>query len=665
MDGIEQNKGERKPAVRVIALLLLIFAFVPLLTSTAWVVKGVRDVTTADELAAFDFSAGVGRIRRVLFDFYPGKLYSPEELETGGIPAADPNEADRKTVSCATCRLVLRLKAGQVYGLNGDSATYAQKLWVDGKLLSQVGTVSETADGFVPKTCNYTVYFTAGEEPTVIVMQRSNFVHAYADFFEVVLGPADQITALANGRLLRVELVFGAMVTASAFFLSAFLFFRSRRELLYFSAACILIAVRSAFVSPKPVMILIPNLNWYLGHKIECCSLLAAALFLLLFYNTVFRGAVPRWLRLAGYGLLGAAVCLYALLPSRLYSRVTRQVLYTVGLYFLAYLAALLTGVFRRGSAVRTPGNLIILLGGCVSICLGLLDALRYRHAADINLMQTGLLILIYVVMLGIMLRIRETELALAEASKREEAILERNRELRQLDNIRTGFLADISHEMRTPLTVMSSYAGLTKMQIKGGKVDADTLDNLDIIQHEAVRLGSMTEQIKLSSIKREQQMQETDCDLNQMLVEVSRFCGPICVKNENRIELSLSPRPVRVCVIEDTIFQVLYNLITNANRHSRNSAITLFDEAAEGYAQVRVTDRGSGMDKATAAHAFDRGFSRDGSSGLGLPLCRIIVEEHGGTIKISSVPGKGTEILFTIPLAEEEDHDKSADSGH
>jgi signal transduction histidine kinase len=551
-----------------------------------------------------------------------------------------------------------------VYGINGDSATYAQKIWVDGKLLSEVGTVSETADSFVPKTCNYSAYFTAGDGPTVIVMQRSNFVHAYGDFFEVILGPAQQITALVNGRLLRVELVFGAMVTASLFFLAAFFFFRERRELLYFAAACVLMAIRSSFVSPKPVMILLPNLNWYLGHKIECCSLLAAIVLLLLFYNTVFKGVVPKVMRYLGYGLTGTAVCIYALLPSTIYSRFTSLVDYVIGLYFLAYLAALLIGVFRRSSAVRTPGSMIVLLGGGISICFGLLDALRYRHAADINLMQTGLLILIYVVMLGIMLRMRETELALADASAREETILERNRELRQLDNIRTGFLADISHEMRTPLTVMSSYAGLTKMQIKGGKVDDETLDNLDIIQHEAVRLGTMTEQIKLSSVKREQETQETNCDLNQMLVEVSRFCAPICVKNENRIELALCPHPVCVCVIEDTIFQVLYNLITNANRHSRGTAITLSVAAADGFAQVRVTDRGSGMDEATIANAFNRGFSPDGSSGLGLPLCKIIVEEHGGTIKINSTPGKGTEILFTIPLSEEGEHEQPADTG-
>ena len=664
MDDTERDREKRRSALGLMLILLLIFVFVPLLTSTAWVVRNVQDVTTADELASADFSSGLIRIKRDLFSFYPGRLYSPEELESATIQASDPHAADRKTVSCATCRIVLHLKAGQVYGINGDSATYAQKIWVDGKVLSKVGTVSETADGFVPKTCNYTIYFTAGEKPTVIVMQRSNFVHAYGDFFEVILGPADQITAFINERLLRLELVFGAMFTASVFFLTASLFFESKKELLYFSAACILVAIRSSFVSPKPIMVLFPNLNWYLGHKIECCSLLLAAYFLQLFYNAVFRGVVPKAVQYAGHAITGTCFCIYLLLPSRIYTEMTSWISYLIAIYFLVFLIVLLIGVFRRRSTVCTRGNMIVLLGGAISICLGLLDVLRYRHAADINLMQTGLLILVYVVMLGIMLRMRETELALAEASKREEAILERNHELRQLDNIRTSFLADISHEMRTPLTVMSSYAGLTKMQIKGGKVDTGTLENLDIIQHEAVRLGTMTEQIKLSSVRQEQQHQETLCDLNRMLEEVSRFCAPICAKNNNRIGLKLSPASIQVRVIEDTIFQVLYNLITNANRHSHDSSIMLSDTIADGFAQVRVTDHGTGMDENTMANAFNRGFSPDGSSGLGLPLCKIIIEEHGGTIKIESTPGKGTEILFTIPLTEEASHEYPADSG-
>jgi signal transduction histidine kinase len=203
-------------------------------------------------------------------------------------------------------------------------------------------------------------------------------------------------------------------------------------------------------------------------------------------------------------------------------------------------LAALLAA-FSGAARGPDPGNLIVLLGGGISICCGLLDALRYRHAADINLMQTGLLILDLCGHAGHHAAHARNGARAGGGLSARRPYLERNRELRQLDNIRTSFLADISHEMRTPLTVMSSYAGLTKMQIMGGKVSGDTLENLDIIQHEAVRLGTMTEQIKLSSVKREQQIQETDCDINQMLVEVSRFCAPICVKNENRIELESS----------------------------------------------------------------------------------------------------------------------------
>lgn len=133
-------------------LFLLIVVLVPFFTATAWTVGPVTDLTTQAELSSFDFSSGVGRVSRMLFSFYPGKLYTPEDFAANAsIPSSDPNVSDRKTVSCATCRILLSLKEGTVYGINADSATYAQKLWVDGQLLSEEGQVSETREGFVPK----------------------------------------------------------------------------------------------------------------------------------------------------------------------------------------------------------------------------------------------------------------------------------------------------------------------------------------------------------------------------------------------------------------------------------------------------------------------------------------------------------------------------------
>jgi hypothetical protein len=65
-----------------------------------------------------------------------------------------------------------------------------------------------------------------------------------------------------------------------------------------------------------------------------------------------------------------------------------------------------------------------------------------------------------------------------------------------------------------------------------------------------------------------------------------------------------------------------------------------------------------SGIDQQALPHLFERGFSGDGSSGLGLPICKEIIEEHGGSIRIESVPEKGTGVYFTLPCAKgETDH--------
>lgn len=649
----------------ILLILLLILVLVPFFTATAWTVGHVTDLTTASELSSYDFSKGAGRISRMLFSFYPGRLYTPADFQSGSLPSTDPHVADRKTVACATCRLVLHLKKGTVYGINADSATYAQKLWVDGQLLSDVGAVSETKTGFVPKTLNYTVYFTAGDAPTEIVIERSNYVHTYADFFELILGPQNLISQMVKLRLFRVALVLGAMVTAFFFFLIAYFCFIGQRELLYFAISIAFITVRSSFVAPKPVMVLFPDLNWYLGHKLECCSLIAAMLFLLLFYNRIFPHIVPGAIRLAGYLLAGFFLVWYAVLPSVLYTRLTNAAHYLIAAYAAFYLLCLIIGLLLHYRAISASGadwekerlgNCLTLAGGIICLLYILIDTFRYRHGGDINLMQTGLLTLIYTVMLGMMLRIREMHYALTESSNREDVILQKNRELLELGRLRAGFMADVSHEMRTPLTVISSYAGLTKLQIENGKIGPDTTENLDLIQHEAVRLGTMTEQIKSSYAKRELNMQNDLYEVNTMLESAARFCRPICEKRGNLIQVDRYEADLMLCVSEDSIFQVLYNLISNANRHCHDSVIRLSAGRTGDRAVIRVTDHGTGMDVQTAGRAFERGFSGDNSTGFGLAICRSIIEDYEGSITLESSIGSGTEVTILLPLGRKKD---------
>lgn len=626
----------------------------------SWGTIRVPMIDTREEQETFDFSAEMGHVSRNLFDCYPNALYTPEDFAAGvtGTPAYtidSENNGERKKLSYETERLLVNLPEGQVYTINADSATYAQKVWVDGQLLSEVGQVSDSPEGFVPKTDNYTISFTAGSGPTEIVIQRSNFVHAEGTIFEIYLGPQEQVLQMANLRLVRSVFVISALITAAMFFASVFLFFRDRKQYLWFALSCLFIALRSAFVSPKPIMIVFPSLNWYFGHKLECCQLPLALFFLLLFYADVFRGRVPRKVRLAGYIVCLGSAGVYALLPSVVYSRFTQTIIYVICGYMLVYIGFLFAGLRRSGKEFRQQEYVLMYCGVVASFLMGMLDGMRYHRAADRNYGQIGMLLYVFLNTMALVLELRKTEDALDEAAAREEETRQANNMLTRLIQIRSSFLSDISHEMKTPLTVMSGYAGLTKKQIEKQAVNAETLENLEIIQQESVRLGHMVEQMKNYSASKDRAITLVDTNLNELLYKAADFCRPICAKNNNTVVVDTPDTPIIVRAMSESVLQVLYNLIINSNRHCQNSLITLRTRREGGKAVVWLIDRGDGIEPDILKHAFERGVSGDKSTGLGLALCRDIVSDHEGDISIESVIGEGTTVKFTLRLKESE----------
>jgi len=227
---------------------------------------------------------------------------------------------------------------------------------------------------------------------------------------------------------------------------------------------------------------------------------------------------------------------------------------------------------------------------------------------------------------------------------------------LGRLNSVKSDFLSSLSHEMRTPLTIMGGYAGATMRQIKKNAVDAGTLQNLDTIQQEALRLGRLVEQLKAVSLEKERQLTLTDTDAGTLLKKVAAFCGPIYRKNGNRITVEAGPEPIPLRVNTDHIFQVLFNLITNANNHTQGGRIVLSAVAEENAVRFEVRDDGGGIDPALLDSVFERGVSGSGGTGLGLAICKEIVEEYGGRIVLLSGEGEGTTVRFTLPYTEEDE---------
>ena len=132
--------------------------------------------------------------------------------------------------------------------------------------------------------------------------------------------------------------------------------------------------------------------------------------------------------------------------------------------------------------------------------------------------------------------------------------------------------------------------------------------------------------------------------DLAATLRYAADFCEPLCKRNSNRITVTCE-EGIGADISEDLIFHCLYNLISNSTRHCRGNVIELSGEKADDKAVIRVTDHGDGMTEEQMEKAFERGFSGDSGSGIGLALCRKITEDNGGIIRLGNTPGGGLTV--------------------
>ncbi|WP_304426210.1 HAMP domain-containing sensor histidine kinase [uncultured Adlercreutzia sp.] len=236
--------------------------------------------------------------------------------------------------------------------------------------------------------------------------------------------------------------------------------------------------------------------------------------------------------------------------------------------------------------------------------------------------------------------------------------------ELSGTEMMRAGFISDFSHEFRTPINTLSGFAQL----LREGDLSPEERDEyLQIIADESVRLSGLSERILLLS-KMEAATILPDAREIEVAESVRRAAAIVEPKaREKGVELALSLDERRIVGNGDYLVQLWMNLLDNAVKFSPAGtcvSVALYGGRAcsEGGASAGeegvtcwVSDEGPGMDERTRAHLFDRFYQGDTShsregNGLGLSVARRIVELHGGTIEVASIPNKGTSFEVRLP---------------
>jgi len=223
----------------------------------------------------------------------------------------------------------------------------------------------------------------------------------------------------------------------------------------------------------------------------------------------------------------------------------------------------------------------------------------------------------------------------------------------------REDFLAIAAHELRTPATSIKGYAQLALRRLATGRAGGDeglqaTLESLDGQTDRLTRLvGQLLDVAQLEA--RQLKLDLATVDLVAVVHGQVEFAKHRSARHGWEV---VTPPVMSARVDAGRIEQVLANLLDNAIRYSpQGGSISVTLSAADSEALLEVADQGIGIDPNRAAAIFDRFYQAHternyGGMGLGLYICREIVERHGGTISAAAVPGSGTSFRVRLPLA-------------
>jgi heavy metal sensor kinase len=231
-------------------------------------------------------------------------------------------------------------------------------------------------------------------------------------------------------------------------------------------------------------------------------------------------------------------------------------------------------------------------------------------------------------------------------------------------------FTADAAHELRTPLALMQSQLELALRAAHRSADDQRVLEELHADVERLTRIAAALLMLARGDAKWIELSQD-DIDLGALVDLVAEHYRPLA--RQAGVDLTVAAEPVSLVGDDDRLVQVLVNLLDNALRHTPpGKRVTVGCRPDGAQAQLWVADEGAGIAPEHLPHLFERFYRveagrnrHQGGIGLGLSITKLLVEQHGGSITISSTPEKGTIVMITLPYQPRSPNQVECRAGH
>ncbi|RLT21134.1 MAG: hypothetical protein DWI30_08305 [Chloroflexi bacterium] len=517
-----------------------------------------------------------------------------------------------------------------------------------------------------------------------IIVQVSNYSFRESGIFgDVQIGqPYQMMKHVFNRYVVQDLLLIGVFVVIGLYHVMIYLLNRRDSELLWLAGFCLTVALRALLLNKFLVYSIVPEVSWTLLMHMQYSMKFIALLTYIQLIRTIYRHDVDDVVHKISVVVSLIALLYVAIVPPRMFTLSfniqTVIMVVILGYYFLVVGYLLLV---RKREGARL--NLVSMLFIIVAI---IHDFYLYTNKIQsVQMVPYAILMTLLVQAIIISYRYtrfqqRNVQLAHdlqdvnrnleAKVTERTDALNESNAQLVALTQQRSRLMANIAHDMGSPLTgVKLSLHILTEDSLNPHEkqdVFSVLMTRIDYVKNLVDDLFRLA---KLES--RQLEFAWEHVVVAELNAELSAYFGQLVyAQGRSLISEHLVPHTFHadaiVCIDRQQLYRVLQNLIDNAMKYSADpqAPIILRSVVRQSITDVThyewyvaVVDHGIGIAQEHLPLIFERFYTRSnglvGGSGLGLAICKEIVERHGGVIGAQSTIGEGSTFFFTVPIAE------------
>lgn len=652
---------------RFLAIFLLIFSLCLALffaSSRPFVSEGPKAGEGILDFREADFTSSVYELSGQ-WEFYHSQLYTPEDFRTGspaGMEYIDlPGPWTRMGypgLGYATYRLRILTEPGQIYLLYIPEIMSSSAVWLNGKEFYHAGKVGMSDLDTVTGVRNELLAAAAPDGVLELVIQAANYhMNGSGIFYPILIGRDTVLTHCMFWQRTVAAAALGGILLIGVYHL--FLYFFRRRERLYltFSLTCLAAVLRLGMESNALVQYFLPGGIGFLLSRVFLLLFTIHSLCICLFMVQAFSIQLGRCLRIfyiLCFGLPMAGICV---LPYA--QAVTGMFLVMIPYGISIFLA------FRSGNIGRDPYRLLYLFSMVTFVIYGPLTKTLFEGDMFLpGIVPNMFLILSQCVMLSRSYaqaheEVERVNTNLEDLVKQRTAQLNSaNEQLAASQSALREMISNISHDLKTPLTVLNNYLELLGDETVASS-EQERTEYLGIAYHknldlqrlihnlfEVTRMEGGTVSYRLEWVLALPLMEEAERKYGDLAGGMGLF---FTAEADDALKLKID---------RNKIWSVLDNLVYNALRHTpEGGSIALGIKRRGDRAVLTVADTGEGIDAGHLPHIFERFYKvspergeKDGSSGLGLYIVKTTAEAMGGTVEVESVPGKGTVFTLTFP---------------